>query len=51
MLEKQTITCVACPKGCEVTVEHERKVLSYDSFYKGRDSRIEHLIKPPLFNY
>jgi len=23
MLEKQTITCVACPKGCEVTVEHD----------------------------
>lgn len=31
--------------------EFERKVLSYDSFYKGRDSRIEHLIKPPLFKY
>jgi len=23
MLEKKTITCVACPKGCEVTVEHD----------------------------
>jgi len=23
MLEKRTITCVACPKGCEVTVEHD----------------------------
>jgi len=23
MLEKTTITCVACPKGCEVTVEHD----------------------------
>ena len=23
MLEKKTLTCVACPKGCEVTVEHD----------------------------
>jgi len=29
----------------------ERKVSSYDSFYKGRDFRIKRLIRPPLFNY
>lgn len=23
MTEKTTVTCVACPKGCEVTVEHD----------------------------
>jgi len=49
MFEKKTLTCVACPKGCEITVEHdgdEIRDIMGNACPQGADYAKEEIIAP-----